>query len=69
VRIDATAVIADPVRIAAGAVVEAGARVGPEAVVGAGARVSAGAQVERSVLWDGAVASGRVAGRVVTPKP
>jgi NDP-sugar pyrophosphorylase family protein len=55
-----------PSRVAAGAVVEAHAQVGPEAVICAGARVAEGAHVERSVVWPGAVADGRVAGAVVT---
>jgi NDP-sugar pyrophosphorylase family protein len=54
-----------PVRIAAGAIVEEGATIGPQAVIGERARVLAGARVEKSVVWAGALASGEVRERVV----
>jgi mannose-1-phosphate guanylyltransferase len=56
----------DPVRIAAGAAIEAGATVGPDSVVCTGARVAAGAVVEGSIVWPGAVARGEVRGVVLT---
>jgi mannose-1-phosphate guanylyltransferase len=65
--IDGRARIIAPCRIEAGAVVEADASVGPDAVVGAGARVAAGAHVSHAVVWPGAVATGVIAGAVVTP--
>lgn len=64
--VHASARIVAPARVAGGAVVEAGATVGPEAVVGSGARIGPGAHVERSVIWEGAVAHGQIIGRIVT---
>jgi NDP-sugar pyrophosphorylase family protein len=64
--VDITAILRPPVRIAAGAVVEARAVVGPDVVVCAGGRVAAGARLERSVVWEGAVAVDRIADAVVT---
>jgi mannose-1-phosphate guanylyltransferase len=59
-------IIQAPVRIAAGASIEAGAVVGPDVVVCSGARVGAQAHLERTVVWDGAEASGDLADTVVT---
>lgn len=56
-----------PVRIGPGAVVERGAVVGPDTVIGRGARVAAGARVERSVIWPGAVVASGATGEIVTP--
>jgi NDP-sugar pyrophosphorylase family protein len=58
-----------PVRIAPGAVIEDGATIGPDAVIGEKAHVLAGARVERSVVWAGAVVGGEVKERVVTTSP
>jgi len=66
-QVDPAAQVRGPVRIAAGAVVESGAVVGPFAVVGSGGRVAANADISRSVVWDGATASGKHLGDVITP--
>jgi NDP-sugar pyrophosphorylase family protein len=64
--LDSNAQIRPPVRIAAGAVVERGAVVGPLAVVGSGGRVAAGAEIDHTVVWTGATATGRLSGAIVT---
>jgi mannose-1-phosphate guanylyltransferase len=64
--VDPSALIRPPVRISARARIESKAVVGPEVVVGAGARVHAGAHLERTVVWDGAQASGHVTDAIIT---
>jgi len=66
-HVDPGARIVEPVRIAAGAVVEAGATLGPLAVVCGGGRVATDAHIARSIVWPGAIASGRLADAVITP--
>jgi NDP-sugar pyrophosphorylase family protein len=66
-QVDPSARILPPVRIAAGAIVEAGAEVGPLVVVSPGGRVAAGAQLARSVVWPGAVATGKQVQTVIGP--
>jgi NDP-sugar pyrophosphorylase family protein len=66
-QVDRSARILPPVRIAAGAVIEANAEVGPLVVVSPGGRVAAGAQIARSVVWPGAVATGKQVGVVIGP--
>jgi len=67
-QVDRSAQIRGPVRLAAGAIVEAGAVVGPLTVVCGGGRVAAGAEIARSVVWPGAIASGKIVGGVVMPE-
>lgn len=64
--VHAEARVVPPCRLAASAVIEAGAVVGPFVVVCEGGRVAAGARVERSVIWSGAVAEGEVRDRIVS---
>jgi mannose-1-phosphate guanylyltransferase len=68
-KIAPDAQLTGPLLVLDGAVIGAGARVGPDVVLGAGARVDAGAQVERSVVWDGThVAPGeRVIDQIAAP--
>jgi len=66
-RIDPTARLIQPVRVAAGVEIAAGAQVGPDVIVDAGARVASDARLQRAVVWSGSVATGELAGAVVTP--
>jgi mannose-1-phosphate guanylyltransferase len=63
--VDPRARLVMPVRVAGGAIIEADATVGPDVVIGPRARVRAGARVEKSVVWQGAVVDGEVRGTVV----
>jgi NDP-sugar pyrophosphorylase family protein len=66
-RVDG-ATLVGPHRIGRGAVVEPGARIDADVVVGHGATVRAGAQLERVVIWPGAVAAGNLRDAIVTPR-
>jgi len=66
-RIDPAARLIPPFRIASGAVVEAGVTIGPEVVLGEDTRMTAGAHLERTVVWPGVTLTGRHTTAVITP--
>jgi NDP-sugar pyrophosphorylase family protein len=63
--VDDSATIVDPVWIGPGARVGAGATVGPHVQLGTGARIAPGIAVRRSILWEGAEATGDLENRVI----
>lgn len=67
-RVAADAVVVGPSVVLAGAVIGAGARIGAGTLVDVGARVEPGADLERCVVWRGAVARGRLRDEVVLPE-
>lgn len=67
-RVAEGAILVEPVRIGPHAEVGPGAVVGPGVVIGHHAVVSAGARLERAVVWPGAVADGVIADAIVTPR-
>jgi NDP-sugar pyrophosphorylase family protein len=57
-----------PVKIGASAHIGEGAIIGPHTVIGSRANVESGAVIERSVVWRGAHARGRLHDAIVTPE-
>jgi NDP-sugar pyrophosphorylase family protein len=67
-HVDPSAVLREPLLIAPGAEVGAGCQIGPDAVIGARARVGAGVQLERVVVWPGAVVAQDARDAIVTDR-